>query len=349
MSIINPYRFAAAAAGGSNYIVISNPSSGSIVTDGDYKYLTFTGAGTFDVDSLGDVSGSNSIEVLIVAGGGGGGAGTYSGGGGAGGVNRVAAWQPSTTGEHTAEVGAGGPEGTNGEYSRLEYDGTEESGTLADGGGYGNKYTSAAGANPGADGGSGGGGSSHIEPSYYVSPNWYNWMDCSAGGSATGNGAGNDGGKGYGNYGGVGYSGGGGGGAGTGGTVCDALYNSSTRVCGAVRMYSSYRWALHQSGDGGDGLAFTQFSPADNSSSDDYYGGGGGGATAYVDGGNYTGNQGAGGTGGGGEGAADAYEDGEDGTDYTGSGGGGKAETSGAYYGGTGGGGVIILRWKWDN
>ena len=351
-NIINPYRFATSGGGGGggDYIAISNPSghSGSIVTDGNMKYLTFVGTGTFDVDSLGSLSGSNSVECLIVAGGGGGSDYGDGGGGGAGGVLHLSAWEPSTIGEFTATVGSGGDAGTNGGYSRLEYGGSEESGTLADGGGYGNHYTSTAGANPGADGGSGGGGGSHIEPSYYVSPEWTNWMDCSNGGSATGNGAGHDGGKGYGNYGGVPYAGGGGGGAGEGGDVCDALYNSSARVCGAVRALSSYgyEWSGYTAGNGGDGLEFTQFSSANNASSDDYYGGGGGGHSAYVATDDFVGNSGEGGQGGGATGAGYYASSSPNGTDYTGGGGGG-----GSYYwtsDGKGGGGIIILRWQFE-
>ena len=67
--------------GGGAYIVATG---GTITTDGNYKYHTFTGDGTFSVTGLGT---NNTIDVLAVGGGGGGGGSSdsNSGGGGAGG------------------------------------------------------------------------------------------------------------------------------------------------------------------------------------------------------------------------------------------------------------------------
>jgi hypothetical protein len=65
-------------------------TGGTITTvDTNYKVHTFTGPGTFTVNSAGNAAGSNSVDYMIVAGGGGGGIGYASGycggGGGAGG------------------------------------------------------------------------------------------------------------------------------------------------------------------------------------------------------------------------------------------------------------------------
>jgi hypothetical protein len=65
------------------YIVATG---GTITTCGDYKIHTFTSPGTFTVCSVGNYTGSNSVNYLVVAGGGGGGdASTPTGGGGSGG------------------------------------------------------------------------------------------------------------------------------------------------------------------------------------------------------------------------------------------------------------------------
>jgi hypothetical protein len=55
----------------------------------NYKVHTFTGPGTFTVCSVGNASGSNSVDYLVVAGGGSGGQ-NYAGGGGAGGYRESA-------------------------------------------------------------------------------------------------------------------------------------------------------------------------------------------------------------------------------------------------------------------
>ena len=49
-NIINPYRFAGEGPSpGGDYPDIT-PDSSTVVTDGDYKYVVFTGYETFDVD-----------------------------------------------------------------------------------------------------------------------------------------------------------------------------------------------------------------------------------------------------------------------------------------------------------
>jgi len=62
-------------------------TGGTILTCGDFKTHVFTGPGTFTVCSVGNPSGSNSVEYLVVAGGGGGGT-ARAGGGGAGGFRQ---------------------------------------------------------------------------------------------------------------------------------------------------------------------------------------------------------------------------------------------------------------------
>jgi hypothetical protein len=55
-------------------------TGGTVLTCGDYKTHVFTGPGTFTVSSVGNSSGSNSVEYAVVAGAGGGGKGCGSGG-----------------------------------------------------------------------------------------------------------------------------------------------------------------------------------------------------------------------------------------------------------------------------
>ena len=62
---------------------------GSTSTQGNFTRHTFTGPGTFTVQSVGNSAGSNTVDFLVVAGGGGGGGHPSSplmpgGGGGAG-------------------------------------------------------------------------------------------------------------------------------------------------------------------------------------------------------------------------------------------------------------------------
>jgi hypothetical protein len=67
---------------GASYITATG---GTVTCCGDYKIHTFTGPGTFTVCSVGNPSGSDSVDYLVVAGGGGAG-GDAGGGGGAGGT-----------------------------------------------------------------------------------------------------------------------------------------------------------------------------------------------------------------------------------------------------------------------
>ena len=70
------------------YVAATGPDGAAGAVDGDYKYHVFntskSGVNAFNVSSVGNSQGSNTVEYLIVAGGGGGG-GQHGGGGGAGG------------------------------------------------------------------------------------------------------------------------------------------------------------------------------------------------------------------------------------------------------------------------
>lgn len=135
-------------------------TGGTVLTCGDFKTHVFTGPGTFTVCSVGNPSGSNSVEYLVVAGGGGGGYtgapdAQSSGGGGAGGYRQnfpspAIAGLPVTATSYPITVGGGGNAvpgdsggtGGNSVFSTI---------TSAGGGG-------GAGPGNGGSGGSGGGG-----------------------------------------------------------------------------------------------------------------------------------------------------------------------------------------------
>ena len=124
-------------------------TGGTITTVGGYKYHTFTSSESFNV------TGSKSIDYLIVAGGGGGGGGAFGGGGGAGGL--LTGTTTVSTSTNPIVIGSGGTGGlallnntanigTNGANSTAL-------GLTAIGGGGGGGYSY-----NGVSGGSGGGG-----------------------------------------------------------------------------------------------------------------------------------------------------------------------------------------------
>lgn len=133
--------------------------SGGNVTNGitpgnGYKYFVFTGPGTLSV------TGSGTIDFLIVGGGGAGGIGNPgpngngSGGGGAGGVAYGVSY-PVGAGNYTVTVGPGGASGgNNGGDSSITFPTT----IVGKGGGYGGYDPGPA--PQGNTGGSGGGGAS---------------------------------------------------------------------------------------------------------------------------------------------------------------------------------------------
>lgn len=85
-------------------------TGGSIVNSSGYKIHTFTSSSSFVV------TGSGTVEYLVVAGGGGGGSvngnGSPGGGGGGGGQHRTATGYSVSTGSYTVTVGGGGGTGS---------------------------------------------------------------------------------------------------------------------------------------------------------------------------------------------------------------------------------------------
>lgn len=123
-------------------------TGGNITTSGSYTIHTFNSSGTFGV------TGSGSVEVLVVAGGGGG----ASGGGGGGGYVYNASY-PVVTGNYTVTVGNGGTFGSGYAGSTVPTAGENSvfDTLTANGGGKGGTNFSDVVTN-GGNGGSGGGG-----------------------------------------------------------------------------------------------------------------------------------------------------------------------------------------------
>jgi len=123
-------------------------TGGTVTQVGDFKVHTFTGAGDFEI-----LSGSGSVEHLVIAGGGGGVVIFGKGGGGGAGGN-ISASENRTIGTFPVTIGAGGtggnPTGNNGANSVF-------SDVTAIGGGGGGANTGGAG-NSGGSGGGGGDG-----------------------------------------------------------------------------------------------------------------------------------------------------------------------------------------------
>ena len=131
-------------------------TGGTVVTEGDFKVHIFKSSGTFQIGTVGNAAGSNTVTALIVAGGGGSNgtaySGGYCGGGGAGGMREITGSSLSAQG-YTMTVGAAG----NG-FSTAGNGGNGAAfGTTNTGGGGGGQYYNLSGS-VGANGGSGGGG-----------------------------------------------------------------------------------------------------------------------------------------------------------------------------------------------
>lgn len=269
-----------------------------------YKYHTFGSSGTFTV------SGTGTVEVLMVAGGGcgRGGGGAASGGGGAGGLLYIAS-VPVTSSPGSYSITIGGGSAAKGYNNPIHVGGTPTTafGYTAIGGGDAGSYPPVY---AGQSGGSGGGGGGYPGPG--------------AGGGAGTPGQGNPGGLG-GDTGDPGYAGGGGGGAGAAGQP------------GSIPNPLRSR--------GGNGLQYPQFVgpligiPALNPLSG-YFAGGGAGAirvwpALYV----------TGGLGGGGDGGTRGATPtgGIPGVQYSGGGGGGDSAFTPE--GSSGGSGIVVIRY----
>ena len=299
---------------------------------GDYKIHTFTGPGTFAVTAVGNASGSEKIDYLVVGGGGSGASGpggaVGTGGAGAGGLrvfqspdisgnpgsplNGPTALPVAVCGSYPVTVGAGGVAPSSPSPSASKNPGSPSSfaGTTT--------ITSTAGGAGGNDGGGGdpggsGGGNANNHPA----------------GAGTGNTPpvsppqGNDGGSG-------GAASPGWGGAGGGGAL----------AAGAAANGS-------EGGNGGVGAGFpTNFVGSSGQPSGGYQyfaGGGGGGSRSSPPG------PASGGLGGGGPGIASGPGGGTAGTTNTGGGAGGGAGSPGSMVGATGGSGIVIIRYKFQN
>jgi hypothetical protein len=277
-STFSLYGIAASSVG-------AKATGGTISSDSQYYYHTFTSTGTFTpLQSL-------SADMLVVAGGGGGGSQRGcrgNGGGGAGGYQLLTSQSFSATG-YTVTVGAGGAAGTttgsSGSNSVLN------SITSTGGGGGG------AGSNNGLNGGSGGGGVNYGTGGTGTSGQGYAGGSGAEGGGGGGGAgsigiAGNVTAAGSGGNGGAGsnsaaswatatgmgvngyFAGGGGGGSGNGTGTPGLIQGIGGAGGGGTAYYAS-------SGQGGSGVANT--------------GGGGAGGTEYS--GCTSGNGGAGGSG----------------------------------------------------
>jgi len=311
-------------------------TGGTITTSGSFKIHTFTGPGTFTVCSVGNASGSDKVDYLVVAGGGAGGngssAGGYGGGaGGAGGYRESpgtasgcyavsplgaapAVALPVTATGYPVTVGAGGSvkgsdndEGNPG--SNSVFAGTTTI-TSAGGGAGGGTYAGPQKfGDPGGSGGGGGSGGSH-PPSTPTSAGVGNQPPVSPS-------QGNPGGTGSPPS---GEPGGGGGGATASGTNAPGTgpTNPTTAVGGAGATSSI------------NGTPTTRA------------GGGGGGGLGV--------NGAAGGSGGGGAGGPNSGPGGNGvaGTANTGGGGGGGTGGTGRR-GGAGGSGIVIIRYKFQD
>jgi|GEM_PF-919563 len=246
-----------------------NPRS-SPAYSGGYTVHTFTSSGNFSV------TGSMSVDALIIAGGGGGGksentGGDGGGGGGAGGLRTLSSLALSS-GNYSVVVGDGGAgatvtssKGVNGSNSSFS------TYTSIGGGGGGSDNHDINGINKGADGGSGGGAAS--------------FATGGAGESATLGGAGTAG-QGYAgggsNIGMASRGGGGGGGAGGVGTTA----TSQTGAAGGIGLASSISgssvtYATGGPGGGGQGATYAGTNGTANLGN-----GGGGGAGDLGVGGN---------------------------------------------------------------
>ena len=311
-------------------------SGGTITNSGNFRIHTFTGDGTFTVNSLSADAPNNFVSYVIVGGGGGGSGGT-GGGGGAGGfreskaaIDCYAASPLNATTGPTYNIpvsvqgypisigGAGrgggyGPSASNPSACGANDGGNSTFNSITSEGGGGAGTGSPTSSTDGQPGGSGGGGNGG-----YGSPSY-------PGGAGSGNTPpvsppqGNDGGGGV-----IVTPGAGGGYAGGGGGGATAAGAAAVRPTG-------------QAGEGGAG-ASTSITGASVA-----YAGGGGGTS-----GNPSNNHGAGGVGGGGAGIGPGAC-GNAGTANKGGGGGGIGSSCGSTpprLGGLGGSGVVIIRYK---
>jgi hypothetical protein len=304
-----------------SYICASVSGSGNTLTTvcTNYKLATFTGPGTFTVNSVGNAYGSNTVSYTVVAGGGGG-ASDRGGGGGAGGFREGRTPQCNSWTVSPLNAPAGLPVSEQG-------------------------YPISIGAG-------GGGGTTPNSPGSVGSASSFSTISSAGGGGGgDGNGPERDGANGgSGGGGGSGNSAGGAGGTGNtppvspaqgtdGGTSSGSL-TSNCRVGGGGGGATAAGSAGEVPGTGNGGAGATNNitgSPVARA------GGGGGGKQGNP------GAAGTGGTGGGGAGGK-CSSNGTNGTVNTGggAGGGGTAGAPAQGDGGTGGSGIVLIRYRFQ-
>jgi hypothetical protein len=299
-------------------------SGNAITTSGNCKIATFTGPGTFTVNSAAGSAANNVVSYVVVAGGAGGGTGSNvggqigGGGGGAGGYRE--AKSPVTP--YTASPLDGYPSAPN----RITVSATGFPITVGGGG--------AGGAQPGPF--------SAGFPGVVGGNSTFSSITSAGGGKGAAGGPGPNG---------VGGNGGSGGGAGatnaaggTGNTPPVSPAQGKNGGCGS-----------NDAGGGGGGATANASSSSPNNGGD-----GGAGATSSINatptaragggGGGAPTDKGDGGTGGGGAGRESSNGPGSAGTVNTGGGGGGAISSSNCVptAGGAGGSGIVIIRYKFQ-
>ena len=252
--------------------VFMSATGGTITTDGNYKVHAFTNSGTFTV------TGSGSVDYLVIAGGASGGItysgfSGYAGGGGAGGA--LTGTASLTSQAYTVTVGAGGATNSVNGARGTTGSNTTCFGLTAYGGG-GGGGTGASNTQSGNSGGSGGGGG-----------------DGGGAGGAGTNGQGNSGGGGGGNW----AFGMGGGGGGAGGAGESGSYGSGWGH-GGIGITSSISGTSTKYAGGGGGQPSTGYGSGGNNGGAG--GGSYGGGRGYAPGYSGVGTEGSQNTGGGG-------------------------------------------------
>ena len=167
---------------GATFIDASGGTESTVCTN--FKVHTFTGPGTFTVNSVGNAAGSSTVDYMVVGGGGGGGAGNGGGaGGGAGGwrassgtasgsytagpapLTSPVSALPVTAQGYSITVGGGGAggDGSSPPSGNRASSGVASSALgISSAGGGGGGGTNCAPTTPGLSGGSGGGGAKNV-------------------------------------------------------------------------------------------------------------------------------------------------------------------------------------------
>ena len=317
---------------------IAATGGNSTTTIGDFKVHAFTSPGTFCISAVGNASGSNTVETLIVAGGGGASFDRAGGGGGGGVVLTPTSGVSVTAQGYPISIGAGGAGKASplGAGQHTAANGVNSTGfsLTAIGGGATNRGGNAQPqpAVTGVPGGSGGGGSGGCGT---VGPGGTATQPTQPGNSGT-----------YGN----GFA---------GGNASPAMETGGGGGASAVGVNAV---ASTTSGPGGAGIdvsprfgtAPQPFYIANNSDNGPtatgiFAGGGGGGASGSAP----PSSGGTGGPGGGGFAGNSPINtgnaSGKNGLGNTGGGGGGSSNISPApYTGGNGGSGIVLIRYKFQ-